>query len=131
MSYYRTDGSGAVDQIPLAVGDRVKFAGDHRWWTVKAVSEHFTAFTRQAEFERRGVLCYTVADWRNGVRGPCDLVGQGYGDGSYSEAECMEMLARFELPDDQPEDTYEMPLYVSQRNWVPIEFTEVPAAAAK
>jgi hypothetical protein len=110
--HYRTDGSGAIEPRPFQVGERVKLAGDRRWWTVKAVTEHFTALTRQAEFRRAAVLCYTVLDWRNGVRGPCNLIGQSWGDGSYSEAECAEMLAEFEAGD----------LEVSQRNWVPIQF---------
>lgn len=131
--YYRTDGSSAVTPITFSVGDRVKFAGDRRWWTVKAVTPNFAAFTRQAEFEPAGTLQYTVVDWRNGVRGPCDLIGQAYGDGSYSEAECAEMLARFEAADEpygEPDKDGFLPsrdvLHVSQRNWVPIEFTEVP-----
>lgn len=41
---------------------------------------------------------------------------QGYGDGSYSEAECARMLAEFEDGD----------LEVSQRNWVRIEFADDP-----
>ena len=116
MSYYRTDGRDAVERLPLQPGDRVKLAPDGRlWWTVQAVSEHFAACVRQAPFEPRGVLQYTVLDWRNGVRGPCNLIGQGYGDGSYSPEECDRMLADFEHPrgdDDWP------PLEVSQRNWV-------------
>lgn len=118
--YYRADGSGAVAPRPLETGDRLKFDGDHRWWTVRAVSAHFAALTRQAEFRPAGVRCYTVLDWRNGVRGPCNLIGQGYGDGSYTEPECAEMLARFESGD----------LEVSQRNWVPIEVTAASAARA-
>jgi len=47
-----------------------------------------------------------------GVRGPCNLIGQGWGDGSYTEAECAQMLAEFEAGK----------LEVSQRNWVPIKF---------
>ncbi len=39
---------------------------------------------------------YTVVDWRNGVRGPCNLIGQSWGDGTYSPAECAAMLAEFE-----------------------------------
>jgi hypothetical protein len=113
---YRADGSGAVQPRPLVVGQRVKLAGGHsqRRWTVRAVTEHFAALTRQVEFQPAGTNRYTVLDWRNGVRGPCNLVGQGYGDGSYSEAECAEMLARFESGDFE----------VSQRNWVRIEFVD-------
>ncbi len=114
---YRRDGSGAVEQVPLAVGQRLKLAGDRRWWTVQAVTAHFAALTRQAEFHRAGVRCYTVLDWRNGVRGPCGLIGQGWGDGSYSEVECAAMLAEFEAGE----------LEVSQRNWVHIELATVGA----
>ncbi len=112
--YYPGDGRWAVEPRPLTVGQRVKLAGDRYWWTVKAVTPNFAALTRQAEFHPAGTLCYTVLDWRNGVRGPCNLIGQGYGDGSYSEAECAEMLAEFEAGD----------LEVSQRNWVRIEFAD-------
>ncbi len=131
MHYFK-DNPPAVEPILLSVADKLKFAGDRRWWMVKAVSRHFAALTRQAEFERAGTLCYTVVDWRNGVRGPCDLIGQGYGDGSYSEAECERMLAQFEAPDEQAgdPDNYVMPLHVSQRNWLPIEIRDVRAAVA-
>jgi len=117
-SRYRRDGSGAVPPRPLIVGERVKLAGDWRWWTVRAVSENFVALTRQADFQPAGTRCYAVLDWRNGVRGPCDLIGQGYGDGSYSETECTEMLAKFEAGE----------LNVSQRNWVAIEITVTSVA---
>ena len=109
---YWADGSGAVPRRALVVGDRLKFRGDRRWWTVKAVTENFAALTRQVSFRPAGTLYYTVLDWRNGVRGPCDLIGQGWGDGSYTEAECVAMLAEFESGD----------LSVSQRNWVSIRF---------
>jgi hypothetical protein len=126
---YQTDGSTAVLPRPLVVGERLKFAGDRLWWTVRAVTEHFAALTRHAEFHPTGTNCYTVLDWRNGVRGPCDLVGQGWGDGSYSEVECAEMLAQFEAADEPFEPgPVRAVLHVSQRNWVPIEFAETLAA---
>lgn len=129
--HYRTDGSGAVEPLALDVGDRIKFAGDRGWWTVRAATTNFVALTRQAEFERRGVLYYTVIDWRNGVRGPCDLVGQAWGDGSYTEEQCADMLKLFEAagePDPPADEDGSWPsrdvLHVSQRNWVPIVITE-------
>jgi hypothetical protein len=129
--HYRTDGSNAVEPRPLAVGEKVKLAGDRRWWTVRAVTEHFAALTRQAEFHPGGTNCYTVLDWRNGVRGPCDLIGQGWGDGSYSESECAEMLALFDAADEpdppaRADGTWpaRQVLHVSHRNWVPIEFAD-------
>jgi hypothetical protein len=109
---YRCDGLGAVTPRLLTVGQRVKLAGDRRWWTVRAVTEHFAALTRQVEFKPAGMNCYTVLDWRNGVRGPCNLSGQAWGDGTYSEGQCAAMLAEFEAGD----------LEVSQRNWVAIKF---------
>jgi hypothetical protein len=101
----------------LNVGEKVKFAGDRYWWTVKAVTEHFAALTRQAEFHKAGVLHYTVVDWRNGVRGPCNLIGQGWGDRSYTETQCAAMLAEFEVDK----------LEISQRNWVPVQFADEQA----
>lgn len=114
MPRYSTSGATGVAPRPLQPGERVKLADDRRYWTVRAVTPNFAALTRQAEFHPAGTNCYTVLDWRNGVRGPCDRIGQGYGDGSYSEAECERMLAEFEAGK----------LMVSQRNWVFIEFQE-------
>jgi hypothetical protein len=125
--HYFKDNPPAVPPIPLTVGDRARFAGDHRWWTVKAVTANFAALTRQAEFQPRGLLCYTVVDWRNGVRGACDLIGQGWGNGTYTETECAKMLASFEMTDEEfLTPGAPLRLRVSQRNWVPIAFTDVP-----
>jgi hypothetical protein len=120
-----------VAQLPLEIGQQVHLAGDPYPWTVKAVSEHFAALTRLVEDNERGLddvdwpelvdeleegtVLYTVLDWRNGVRGPCNLVGQAWGDGTYTEADCAEMLAEFESGD----------LEISHRNRVRIEFGEV------
>lgn len=114
--------------INLTAGDRVLFAGDPQPWAVRATSEHFAVAVRYTtdadrpdsdedwpelddDFEA-GELMYTVLDWRNGVRGPCNLVGQGYGDGEYLPSECERMLAEFEAGD----------LEVSHRNQVRIRF---------
>lgn len=118
---YPSDGRNARTPRLLVPGDKVKFHGDRLWWTVKAVTEHFAALTRQAQFRQRGTLCYTVIDWRTGVRGACDLVGQGWGNGTYTEQECADMLDAFE--------NERMPfgrLEVSQRNWVPLRFEGEP-----
>ena len=94
-----------VAPIKINVGDRVLLGGDDRWWTVRAVSPNFVACVRQRPFKPKGELLYTVLDWRNGVRGPCNLIGQGYGDGTYSEEECAEMLVGFEY-DYQTDPNY-------------------------
>lgn len=110
-----------------ATGDHLRLDWeDHWWWRVQAVSEHFTACVHQARFEPKGTLCYTVLDWRNGQRGPCNLIGQGYGDGSYSEQECAEMLAEFERVEDVcPTRGPLYALEVSHRNNVPLRVLEV------
>ncbi len=124
-----------VKPIPLSVPDRIKFDGDPEWWTVRAVTENFAALTRpvidrdHAENRERyedadrhveeleGDVFYTVIDWDNGWRGPCNLIGQSWGNGTYSESECAAMLADFESGD----------LKVSHRNQVRIEIVEGPA----
>lgn len=108
----------------LVVGEQVRLAGHNSrlWWRVQAVSEHFAVCVRQVEFQRRGTLCYTVLDWRNGVRGPCNLIGQGWGDGSYSEADCRELLEGLEhVVATQPSGAPVYDLEVSHRNRVPLE----------
>jgi len=105
-----------VAPIQFEIGQPVWLAGDPHPWAVKAVSENFAVLTIQMASRTNSVdVLYTVLDWRNGVRGPCNLVGQAWGDGTYTEAECTEMLAQFEVGD----------LEVSHRNNVRIEFGEV------
>lgn len=138
MHYGRGDFARPVEKIEgIEVGDQLKLSGDRFWWTVKAVSENFVAATRKVPFQSDDEnVVYTVLDWRNGVRGPCDLIGQGYGDGLYDEAECAEMLTGFEYDYRQDPDYIEaqraydageidrvsypskLHLQVSQRNWV-------------
>ena len=135
MSHYHVE---PVEPVPLEVGNMVKLGTNTRlWWRVAAVSENFVAFTHQAPFEPKGTLQYTVADWRNGVRGPCDLIGQGWGDGSYSDEACAQMLVEFEYdPEKDPvrlaalasgETSWPSPaeLHVSSRNWVRLVIGEV------
>lgn len=67
--------------IDLAVGTRVKLLHGNdirRWWTVRACDDRFTILTRQADFESAGTSVYTIIDWKRGVRGPCNLIGQGW-----------------------------------------------------
>ena len=143
MHYGRGEYAKPVTPVEMKVGDKVKLTGDDRWWDVKAVSEHFVACTRQAPFQPKGTLVYTVLDWRNGVRGPCDLIGQGWGDGTYTEQECSEMLEGFEYDYRQDPDYIEaqraydageadtvswpskLHLQVSQRTWVRLGISAV------
>ena len=129
-----------MSKTKLEVGDVVKLTGGNtRWpWVVKAVSENFAVVTQQAQFEPKGVLCYSVIDWRNGVRGPCNMIGGGFGDGTYTQEQCELMLTGFEYKTEEdpnyiaamaggenswpsPEHDYE----VSHRNRVPLGFISV------
>jgi hypothetical protein len=94
---FRLGPQPSVEPISMNVGDLVRLDGERRRWTVQAVSAHFVALVQQAPFQPKGTLQYTVVDWRNGIRGPCDLIGWGYGDGSYSREECARMLTEFEF----------------------------------
>lgn len=80
----------------LRVGQRIRFGTTRRLWHVQAVSDHFVALVQQAPFEPKGVLQYTVIDWARGIRGPANLIGWGYGDGTYSRTQCAAMLREFE-----------------------------------
>jgi hypothetical protein len=104
-----------VQPVPLEVGQRVKFAGNRRWWTVRATTDSTVVLTRQEAFQLKGVLCYTVIDWNAGVRGPTNEIGQGWGDGTFSDQECQDLADAVASPDDFHE--------VSHRNWVTIRFT--------
>lgn len=123
----------------FSVGQRLRLDGSRarQWWEVRAVTDHFTAVVRQAPFEEKGVLEYTVLDWRNGIRGPCNEIGQGYGDGSYSPEECAEMLNEFEYDYRTDPEVIAIreaggsswpskpSLEVSRRNNVPLKVIEV------
>lgn len=135
---YARNNEWSVPVRRFDVGDQVLLAGDAAPWTVQAVTRHFTALVRPvnqrdhddaeppedepyADNPYEGMIgepMYCVLDWRNGVRGPCDLVGQGWGDGTYTAEECTSMLEAFERG----------VLGVSQRNWVRIEFAEAVTA---
>ncbi|WP_257016283.1 hypothetical protein [Rhodococcus sp. ACS1] len=63
--------------IPLDAGDRIRFGLEpRRPFTVRAISEHFVICTRQRDFATQGDFVYTVIDWRNGIRGPINVIGQ-------------------------------------------------------
>lgn len=116
----------------LHVGDQVKFAGDHRWWEVRAADRRYMIAVRQEAFQPKGVLRYTIIDNTQDVRGACNLIGQGFGDGTYSVAECEFMLACLNTarePGQVPgglDDPF--PLEVSWRNRVPVEVTTLKRA---
>lgn len=64
---------------PLTTGTRVRLGGNRQkaWWTVQAGDARFTILTRPAAGKKQGSE-YTIIDSVRGLRGPCDLIGQGW-----------------------------------------------------
>jgi hypothetical protein len=89
------------------------------WWDVRARGERYVVLTHQWPFHPKGELMYSVADLEQGVRGAINLIGGGYGDGTYSDAECLAMLGGLEHPEPHAE-----PLEVSHRNVVKLDIRE-------
>ena len=109
----------------LVTGQRVRFADTGtRWWTVRAASPRFAVLVQQVPFKPRGTMRYTIIDWAQRIRGACNLVGQGYGDGTYSATECAQMLEDLER-EWKPGPVDALCLEVSHRNRVPLRIAEV------
>lgn len=78
---------------PLEIGSTTTFVGDRFAWTVRAVQGQWAIVTRQAQFRAKGTMLYSIIDTKAGVRGPCNRVGQGWGDGSYDDAQVASMMS--------------------------------------
>lgn len=65
-------------RVDVTVGARVRLDWQRRLWDVIAVTDHFAILSRQAAFKKKGELFYTIIDWRNGVYGPANTLGQAY-----------------------------------------------------
>lgn len=103
----------------IYVGARLKLAhGDNPrlWWTVMAAGDNgrFAVVTAAAPFHPKGTRMYSILDFDRGWRGPCDLIGNGYGDGSYDTANCQALLSELESGE----------LEISRRNRVPLLITQ-------
>lgn len=103
--------------IKLDNGQKVKFANDKKWWTVRATdAERFVVLTRQADFKPKGTSYYTIIDWDRDLRGPCNLIGQGWGVDEPNG--CEDLLKALRGED-------EFLVEVSYRNNVDIDIREV------
>jgi hypothetical protein len=113
-----------MEKTNLNIGDRVRFgngAAAGKTWTVKSLDPRFVILTRKNDEQ------YSIIDWERGVRGPCDLIGQGWdctGDGAdellralnYHLEACAKLDAGAEKVVME-----EISTEVSYRNNVPIE----------
>lgn len=113
----------------MSARTQVKFAGDRRWWTTRAEDDRFAILTRQAAFEPEGIVCYTIVDKHAGHRGPCNLIGQGWGfERDTLDEDAAKLLAAL-----QPDSGYyghEMPLEISYRNRVATVITATRTVAS-
>ncbi|WP_230596356.1 MULTISPECIES: hypothetical protein [Nocardiaceae] len=99
----------------MAIGDKVTFIGEpRRPYTVRATSPHYAVLTRQADFKPKGTDFYCIVDWRKSVRGPCNLIGQGWD--TTTDESCEELCSELEAGR----------IEVSHRNRVPLDIQEVP-----
>lgn len=109
--YYQPE---PMTPVTMTVGQRVKLDHERPWWTVRGVAgEDVAVLTRQAPFRRRGALEYTVLDWRAGVRGPVNVIGQGWDVATDEQCQQLADLVRAGK------------WSVTVRNWLPIDVTEV------
>lgn len=108
--YYQPE---LMEPVTMNLGQRVKLDSERRWWTVRGCAGEVVVLTRQAPFRRRGALEYSVVDWRAGVRGPVNAIGQSWDVDT--DEQCQELA---ELVRDGKWS-------VSVRNWLPIDVTEV------
>ena len=77
---------------------RIKFEGDRCWWTIRAENDRYQILTRQADFKPKGEVFYTIVDREEGIRGPCNLIGQGWGfDAETLDADAKSLLEALEL----------------------------------
>lgn len=68
----------------LKPGDKVRTRKDGKaWWTVQVSGSRYAIMTRQAPFQPTGTYLYTIIDAQEGVRGPCNLIGNGWDVSAY------------------------------------------------
>lgn len=127
-----------TSEIPaLAVGQRVRFAApateSRYWWDVRCGDDRYTILTRQAQFHPKGEVYYTIIDRERCVRGPCNLIGQGW-DIHMDDEACTRLLEALRRHDEVAALSHEpgsvvldgvAVVEVSYRNNVPVDIAEV------
>ncbi|MET4144167.1 hypothetical protein [Arthrobacter sp. UYCo732] len=113
-------------QVQLGQGTRAK-----AWWKVRSADERFAILTRPRSTAGKGSE-YTIIDRVRGVRGPCDLIGQGWdvdADGGCASLLRalnfhLEVASRLEAGEKRVVMT-ETSTEVSHRNNVPVEILNI------
>lgn len=107
-------------------GDRIKFAMDNHWWTVREADGRYVILTKQRPFHPKGELLYTIIDWGRGRRGPCNLIGQSWD--VEEPGGCASLLRALNLERGEENDEtgdYLPAVQISHRNNVPIDIVKV------
>lgn len=75
----------------LSRGARIRLSADNnswrKWWTVQAAGSRYAIVTQQAPFRPKGDYIYSILDFETGIRGPSDLIGNGWDVSQYPSAE--------------------------------------------
>lgn len=102
----------------LKPGDKVRTAKDGKaWWTVQASGNRYAILTRQAPFKPKGDYLYTIVDSEGAVRGPCNLIGNGWDVTQYPTPEIGWRLLHQKMTDGE--------LEISHRRAVALDITEI------
>ncbi len=106
----------------LKPGDKVRTRKDGKaWWTVQVAGSRYAILTRQAPFRTKGEYLYTIVDAKEGVRGPCNLIGNGWDVSEYTTPEAGWRGLHVQLLAGSIE--------ISHRQQVSLDVTEVKAAS--
>lgn len=95
-----------AERIPLEFGDFVKFAEDRNYWSVRGLTDNFVLLRKRTPFTKEAsedAWSYTILDWRNGIRGPSDWIGNGFGDGVWLDREQVERDLQEDFEDGSTE----------------------------
>lgn len=96
----------------MEIGQKVRFEGERKSFTVQAVSESGRWVALTQPFNLRNTVMYTVIDWELGIRGADNCFGLGY----ETPEQCQDALAQFEMADE--------PAEISYRNWVWLRYAD-------
>jgi hypothetical protein len=81
------------------VGDRLKFTEERQSYTIQAINERYAVCTKP--FNCQKTVLYTILDFKEGIRGPNDLVFNMY---EYEKQDgCQEYLNDLMLPERHPD----------------------------
>ena len=96
--------------MDLNIGDKIKFIGESKKYTIRAISDKFIICTKP--FNARNTTLYTVVDLDNNIRGTENLI---FPNGAETDEQCNEMLKRLD----------EAKTEISHRNFVELKIEQL------